>query len=138
MSRSGNFSSAALLLTLQAGLLWSQPAIDSYNRGLACFRDGKLDEAIRYVREATEQQPVYPEAYNTLGLLLGKKGQDPTSVLAAFETATRQREEFAEAHYNLGLLLAQLGGSKRASPNCGRRLLTIPGMATPTTLLVWR
>ena len=68
-----------------------------------------MDAAIRYVREATEEQPVYPEAYNTLGLLLGKKGQDPTSVLKAFETAIGQREDFAEAHYNLGLLLAQLG-----------------------------
>src|SRR5580700_5995519 len=94
---------------LPAGLLWSQTAIDSYNRGLESFRKGDLDTAIRLVREATEQQPVFPEAYNTLGLLLGKKGQDPASVLKAFETATQQRGDFAEAHYNLGLLLSQLG-----------------------------
>ncbi len=97
------------LLILSAGLLWSQAAVDCYNRGLESFRNGDLDAAIRQVREATEKQPVYPQAYNTLGLLLGKKGQDPASVLKAFETATQQREDFADAHYNLGLLLAQMG-----------------------------
>jgi Flp pilus assembly protein TadD len=107
--RGSNPGSAVVLLILTAGCLWTQPAADLYNRGLESFRHGDLDAAIRYLREATEQQPVYPEAFNTLGLLLGKKGQDPTSVLKAFTTATEQRENFAEAHYNLGLLLAQLG-----------------------------
>ena len=109
MYRNSSLGWAVLLTTLPAGLLWSQTAVDSYNRGLESFRKGDLDAAIRYVREATEQQPIYPEAYNTLGLLLGKKGQDPTSVLSAFETAISQREEFGDGHYNLGLLLAQLG-----------------------------
>lgn len=109
MYRNSSLGWIVLLTTLPAGLLWSQTAVDSYNRGLESFRKGDLDAAIRYVREATEQQPIYPEAYNALGLLLGKKGQDPTSVLKAFETAISQHEEFGEAHYNLGLLLAQLG-----------------------------
>ncbi len=107
--RCGSRLGCILILILPAELLWAQAAADSYNRGLESFRNGDLDAAIRYVREATEKQPIYPEAYNTLGLLLGKKGQDPESVLKAFETATQQREDFAEAHYNLGLLLTQLG-----------------------------
>ncbi len=109
MYRLGSCVAFLLALTFSAGPLWSQAAVDLYDRGLESFRSGELDAAIRYVREAIQRQPFYPEAYNTLGLLLGKKGQDPVSVLKAFQTATNQREDFAEAHYNLGLLLAQLG-----------------------------
>ena len=109
MYRRDGFGPAVILLILSAGVLYGQAAIELYNRGLNSFRAGDVDAAIRLVREAIERQPVYPEAYNTLGLLLGKKGQDPTSVLKAFQTAIAQRERFAEAHYNLGLLLAQLG-----------------------------
>lgn len=109
MYRCERLGLAVLLLTLSTGHLLAQTAAEYYQRGLDSFRAGDLDAAIRDVREAIGRQPVYPEAYNTLGLLLGKRGQDPASVLNAFQTAVGQREDFADAHYNLGLLLAQLG-----------------------------
>jgi tetratricopeptide (TPR) repeat protein len=109
MRRFGRVGLVVLLLGMTTGQLCSQTAADFYEQSLSALREGKFELAIRQVRRSIEIQPIYPEAYNALGLLLGRTGQDPVSVITAFQTAIRQREEFADAHYNLGLVLAQIG-----------------------------
>jgi len=49
------------------------------------------------------------EAYNVLGLLLGRQGAGGGEVAAAFREAIRLRPQLAEAHNNLGLVLVQSG-----------------------------
>ena len=103
------FGLASVLLELMAGPMFAQTAGAQYELGLSALKKGDLDGAITHVRRAVAIQPEYPEAHNTLGLLLGKKGTDALAVINEFQTALRQRPDFAEAHYNLGLVLAQLG-----------------------------
>ena len=70
-------------LVLFTSAVAGQSALDSYNRALNLYRSGDLDAAIQEVRTAIDHQPIFPEAYNMLGLLLGKKGQDPARHLGS-------------------------------------------------------
>jgi tetratricopeptide (TPR) repeat protein len=65
------------------------------------------DAAIASIRTALVAKPDCAEAHNMLGLLLGRKGADSTTILAEFREGARLRPDFAEAHNNAGLVLAQ-------------------------------
>ena len=69
------FGLASVLLELMAGPMFAQTAGAQYELGLSALKKGDLDGAITHVRRAVAIQPEYPEAHNTLGLLLGKKGK---------------------------------------------------------------
>ncbi len=72
------------------------------------------DMAVAGIREALAAKPDRAEAYNTLGLLLGRKGADSKEVLTEFREAVRLRPDFADAHNNIGLVLAQSNEDKAA------------------------
>lgn len=77
--------------------------------GVKLFREGDLASAIKELRQSIALRPDFPQAHNTLGLLLGKQGADIEAVLFHFRKAIALQPDYAEAHYNVGLVLAQLG-----------------------------
>jgi tetratricopeptide (TPR) repeat protein len=65
--------------------------------------------AVTALRPAIAANPGRADAYNVLGLLLGRQGAASGEVAAAFREAVRLRPDDAEAHNNLGLVLIQSG-----------------------------
>jgi tetratricopeptide (TPR) repeat protein len=65
--------------------------------------------ALRHALAASPHHAAAAEAYNVLGLMLGRKGAPGDEVVAAFGVAIKMRPDHAEAHNNLGLVLIQSG-----------------------------
>jgi tetratricopeptide (TPR) repeat protein len=65
--------------------------------------------AAEALRAAIARTPGRGDAYDTLGLLLGRQGADRAEVLAAFRDAIRVQPDLAAAHNHLGLSLIQVG-----------------------------
>jgi len=61
------------------------------------------------LRAAIARAPARGDAYDTLGLILGRQGADRAEVLAAFRDAIRLQPDLAIAHNHLGLSLIQVG-----------------------------
>jgi tetratricopeptide (TPR) repeat protein len=72
------------------------------------------DTAIAKLREALAKNNTRADAYNMLGLLLGRKGADSREVLPSFQEAVRLRPDYAQAHNNIGLVLAQSDEDEKA------------------------
>ena len=89
------------------------PAIDVafdtlLQRGLQAARDGNLLEAVGKLEEALELKPADAETWNTLGVILVRRGETARGV-EAFRRAVRLRPDHAEAHRNLAVALDRQG-----------------------------
>ena len=74
-----------------------------FSYGFMAMKEGKLDEALKYLNKAIELQPTYPDGYNIRGSFLSEKYYD--KALADYNQAIILRPEWAEAYMNRGLLL---------------------------------
>jgi Flp pilus assembly protein TadD len=74
------------------------------NLGTAIQEQGKLDEAIKYYRDAVAARPNYAEALSNLANALRLKDQ-PTEAIETLKRAAAIRPDIPEIHYNLGLAL---------------------------------
>jgi tetratricopeptide (TPR) repeat protein len=66
------FRVAALVLVLAlvsgcAAMRHLSPGYDSYQQGLVLFNQGRFDEAVPYLEDATRQDPEFAQAYLYLG-----------------------------------------------------------------------
>jgi tetratricopeptide (TPR) repeat protein len=76
-----------------------------YGKGMQAYKDGKYDEAINHLIQATEKTPKKPLPWFYLGLTYAKKEQY-TEAIEACRRAIAVDPKFSEAHYCLGLALA--------------------------------
>jgi len=83
-------------------------AAASYNRGLAFYREGLLDDAIEAYREALRINPESASAHYNLGLALYHKGLLDEAI-EAYREALRINPESANTRTNLGLALYRKG-----------------------------
>lgn len=88
-------------------------------------RQGKLDEAVRLLREALAQRPHSASAHFHLGNVLNSLGR-PEEAKACYETAIALVPDFAEAHYNLGNTLQTLGRHQEARARYEQALPLMP------------
>ena len=74
------------------------------NLGLVFYRQGKLDEAVRWCSEALKLMPTCAEAHNNMGTILERQGK-LDEALGSYWEAIRYKPGFAEAHSNLANVL---------------------------------
>jgi tetratricopeptide (TPR) repeat protein len=97
-----------------AELYQTARAMDPHNSNvlerlaLVRVRQGKLDEAIGFLREALELRPDSASAHFHLGNVLYSLGH-PEKAKTSYETAIALVPDFADAHYNLATTLQTLG-----------------------------
>jgi len=77
------------------------------------LREGKLDEAVRLLRDATQKDPFSPEPHYLLGQALHDAGQ-PYQALASLERAAELRPDLEQPRVLLGDLYLSLGFPKTA------------------------
>jgi tetratricopeptide (TPR) repeat protein len=77
-------------------------AIEDYNRGLAAYRENKLDEAVRLFSRACKLQPAFADAYYNLGLVYKRK-QLLNKAISCFEEAIKSKPDDLEARYQLAI-----------------------------------
>lgn len=90
-------------------------------RGAELFRQGKVDEAIKALREATKKSKTDAEAWNFLGSALIRK-KDAKNARKAFETAVKLRPDYAAAHYNLAYALLLTNKTSEAAKEAHRAI----------------
>ncbi len=76
-------------------------------RGIAAWKAGKLDEAIKEHEEAVRLQPALAQAHANLIVLYGHK-KNSASAEAHYRTVVTLNSNLGEAHYNYGVLLMDL------------------------------
>jgi predicted CXXCH cytochrome family protein len=108
----GRFAAAEQTLKKGLSLAPRDPLLLSL-LGEVYHRWRRLDEAIALLREAAASIEDVPEAHNTLGAALFKKG-DFEEAAAAFRRAIQVRPDFAEAHSNLASVFSGRGDVRSA------------------------
>ena len=86
----------------------SDPFLERYNKGVAAFKAGRHDEAIREFREALRINSKVVQAHCNLGAALGAKGLQEEAI-AEFRAALSVDPKHAASHYNLGMRLEAKG-----------------------------
>jgi len=79
-----------------------------YDQGIAAFRAGRTDEAIRLLKEAVSENPRDQRLYMVLGAAHIQR-REFDDAIAAFERARGIRPDQAPVHYNLGLAYQRAG-----------------------------
>ena len=86
-----------------------EPGPESHNNlGLARYRQGRFDDAVRQHREAIRLKPTLAEAHYNLGLSLSALGRHEEAI-AAYHDAVRLHSSNAEARHNLANALSSVG-----------------------------
>ncbi len=94
--------------------------VDALNLGgLATFRLGDPDEAVRMLHAAVALSPDYAEAHSHLGNVLQAMERHEEAI-AAYRRAVELKPDYADAHYNLGIVL-RTTGDWEASTSAYRR-----------------
>ena len=76
--------------------------------GVALFKDGQIQEAIKSYETALHLRSAYPEAHSNLGYALTKAGRFREAI-AECRTALRLKPDYAKAYNNLGNALLEAG-----------------------------
>jgi protein O-mannosyl-transferase len=76
-------------------------------------REGRIDDAIRYLSSSVEINPSDAEAQRLLGVALGMSGQT-TQARIQFEKVIELEPNNAHGWYNLGIALGQMGETEAA------------------------
>jgi len=74
--------------------------------GRALRQNGRVDEAIKEIRESLRLNPNYCDAHNNLGIALQARGKDEEAE-RQFRKALRLNPDYNKAHVNLGIMLAK-------------------------------
>ena len=89
--------------------LWSDAVKKSPNKarphdymGIAKYKSGLINDAIKHYKLAINIAPEYPYPYVNLGICYFDKG-DVDSAITQFRRAIRLSPSNADAHYNLGI-----------------------------------
>ncbi len=90
-----------------------QQAVDAYNRGVAYYARGELDEAIASYTEAVRLNPKLADAYLNRGAAYDAKGELDEAI-ADFTQALRLNPKDAEAHNNRGVAYKSKGDLDKA------------------------
>ncbi len=85
------------------------------NRAAEAMVRGELDNAYAYAREAILQEPAYPSAYNTLGVVYQRRGLAGPAE-RAYRHALERNAEHAPSLKNLAQLLDGQGRGAEAAP----------------------
>ena len=81
-----------------------KPARAAYEKGMAKIRDGKLEEGIVFLREATAQYNDYFDAHFALGSGFYRLGKD-IEALEALERARQINDRGAAVYYTFGMVM---------------------------------
>jgi protein O-mannosyl-transferase len=119
-------------LFLHALAVTKDNATANYNLGMALVQNGRMDEAIAYLKKATEIHSNNPRvqvmAQNNLGNAVLLEGRMDEAI-AHFQKALEIQPDFAQAHYNLGNALFQKGTKDQAAIHYWRAVEIQPGFA---------
>lgn len=90
-----------------------QRAIDKYNAGLSQFATGSEEKAVELLREAIELDPIFADAYESLGVILSRheKLDEAVSLMKRLEQLD---PESVMAHSNLSVFYMQQGNKELA------------------------
>ena len=98
------------------------PAYSSFDHGVALFNQGRFDEAIPYLEDATRQDPEFAQAYLYLGRAYISQSQWRAAIQplrAAFRLAPRESQQeimnlLLDAMFAATLNDFNLGGQQRS------------------------
>jgi tetratricopeptide (TPR) repeat protein len=84
-------------------------------RGIAAWKAGRLDEAIKEHEEAVRLQPSLAQAHANLIILYGHEKNAAATAAAEshYRTVVSLNSNLGEAHYNYGVLLMEAGASRQ-------------------------
>ena len=97
-----------------------------HNLGLVCAQEGRLDDAVSFLRAGTRADPHSPEAHNNLGNVLAMM-QRIEEAATEFRTAIALRPDFAEAYNNLANALVGRGQTSEAAQHYRQAIGLRPG-----------
>ena len=92
-----------------------------YNLGDTLSGLNRLNEAIASFNKALATNPVYPEAYSSLGKVLLECGRYDDAK-RSYNIALAIKPDFVEAHRNLAISLVATGRRSEALEHFGKRL----------------
>jgi tetratricopeptide (TPR) repeat protein len=92
------------------------------NRGIALYRKGDLNGALKDYNEAIGLKPNYADAFNNRGIALYREG-DLNGALKDYNEAIRLKPNYAEAFNNLGIARRDKGDLQGASDDFERARL---------------
>jgi Flp pilus assembly protein TadD len=98
-------------------------ALSAYSQAL--IAQGRVEEAIPYVREALRLQPNLPEAHITLASALSERG-DLNEAETRFRDALQLEPENADALEGLGMILTEKGQTREALERLTRAIALRP------------
>jgi CheY-like chemotaxis protein len=98
-------------------------AATAWREGAKLLQTGRLDEAVKLLREASAKDDLSAEAHYYLGHALARQGL-LFEAAAAFSRATELRPDVAEAHEVLALTYEQLGFQQSAREAWARAVET--------------
>ncbi|MFT3693070.1 MAG: tetratricopeptide repeat protein [Kofleriaceae bacterium] len=99
-----------LLLATAAPALADKTADASYKEGLAYKQEGKIDDAIKAMEEATATNPKHLMAWSSLGAMYKQKKDYPKSI-EAYEHATQLLPANPSDKKSAAVLWSNLGGA---------------------------
>jgi hypothetical protein len=95
------------------------------NLGTVLLQQGRIDEAIRFYREAIRQRPDYYKPYANLGAAWARKGRSDKAV-GLYQKALELNPRDPATHMNLGLALARIGHRSQAATHLRQFLSLAP------------
>jgi tetratricopeptide (TPR) repeat protein len=110
------------------------------NKGALLAQQGRYDEAVALLREATDLDPLFQAAWYNLALTR-ERTENWADAAAGFETAVSLRPDHADAWFHLGLARSRLGHHKDAVVALFHSLELAPEDARPLVQLgyeAWR
>lgn len=141
-------ASAAAILVILASLTvvrnttWANPTVfakaqlasapnsakANYNAARALQTQGEIMLAIRHYQKAIDIKPLYPDAWNNLGVAYRDVGRTADAVRAGRQAVVMEPRH-AKAHFNLGLAYEDEGRSDEAERAYGRAIDVDPAYA---------
>jgi tetratricopeptide (TPR) repeat protein len=102
--------------------------------GINSLKDGKYDEAIRYLEQAAHENPDDYRSFNFLGIAYARKGLSNRAI-GSLEAALKLAPRVASVHYNLGLIYKSDGFDDRAREHFQQALKLDPAYAQASLAL---
>lgn len=106
-----------------------QKAEQALKRGVAAYKEGRLDEAISFMKSGVEIDPLAYRLHFHLGLLFGRKGQI-FDAIAALEQAVGINPRHFPAVKNLAILYQKAGFKNKAAETWHKAAVIAPDDAT--------
>jgi DNA-binding response OmpR family regulator len=106
-----------------------QKAEQALKRGVAAYKDGRLDEAIAYMKTGVEIDPLAYRLHFHLGLLFGRKGQI-FDAIAALEQAVGINSRHFPAVKNLAIVYQKAGFKNKSAEMWHKAVVLAPDEST--------